>query len=348
MSDLATRFTSLGDLARLPWFRLNDAGRLVMSDASIGPIADLHTHLALAYVRPMSVDLDALHDETRHYLPSCCAVDLDVYANRNIPPDALKELKVDLTIRSVGRRGMRATHTVPNLTREMDEMGIRASVLLPIDFPILSQNAGVALGAAQKEPKLLSFGSVHPYAAEPERRLDAQLGQGALGIKMHPAVQLVRPDARRASALYRWCGERDMVVLWHCGPVGIEGGLPRYLSQVRHYEKPIRENPGTRFVLGHSGALQFEQALELQRKYPNVWLETSSQSLASLKRMVERADPDRVVHGSDWPFYHPAISIAKILIATEGRKELRHKILWANAAALLGIDTRHGRQRRAS
>jgi predicted TIM-barrel fold metal-dependent hydrolase len=332
------RFTSLLDLARLPWFALNEEGRLVMKDESVGPIADMHTHLALAYVRPMSVDLDALHRETKHYLPSCCAVDLDVYANRNIPPEALRELKKDLTLRSLGRRGMRATHTVPNLVREMGETGIRASVLLPIDFPVLSHNAEVALAAAKRESKLLSFGSVHPYAKDAEKRLDLQLASGARGIKMHPAVQLFRPDARRARALYRMCAERQMTVLWHCGPVGIEGRLPRYLSQVRHYERPIAENPRTRFVLGHSGALQFEEALDLQRRYPNVWLETSSQSVSALTRMVERADPDRVVHGSDWPFYHPAISVSKILIATEGKPELRHKFLWANAAKLLGIE----------
>ncbi len=129
-----------------------------------------------------------------------------------------------------------------------------------------------------------------------------------------------------------------MIVLWHCGPVGIEAHLPRYLSQVRFYERPIAENPLTTFVLGHSGALQFEQALELQRRYPNVWLETSSQSLSNVRRMVLEADPDRVVHGSDWPFYHPAISVSKILIATEGKKDIRHKILWRNAARLLGLD----------
>lgn len=347
MSSLPFRFTCLADLARLPWFAIRD-GRLVMKDASIGPIADMHTHLALAYVRPMSVDLDQLHEETKHYLPSCCALDLDVYANRNIPPEALKELKIDLTLRSVGRRGMRATHTVPNLVREMDEMGVRQSVLLPIDFPFLSDNASVALGAADKEPKLLSLGSVHPYAADAERRLDGQFAKGALGIKMHPAVQLVRPDARRARALYRMCGARGMFVLWHCGPVAIEGRYPRYLSQVRFYERPIAENPRTQFVLGHSGALQFEQALELQRRYPNVWLETSSQSLSNVEQMVRRADPDRVVHGSDWPFYHPAISISKILIATEGNEELRHKMLWSNAAALLGIDGKRRVERRAS
>jgi predicted TIM-barrel fold metal-dependent hydrolase len=334
-----TKFTSLLDLARLPWFSLNDAGRLVMDDASVGPIADLHTHLALAYVRPMSVDLHKLHAETKHYLPSCCAIDLDVYANKNMSEQIVKDLTRDLTWGSLGPRGMRETHTVPNLVREMDEIGIRASVLLPIDFPVLSDNATTALTAAGgRSDKLRSFGSVHPYASDVESRLDAQYAQGARGVKMHPSVQLVRPDNARAERLYRACAERQMVVFWHCGPAGIEPKLGQYLNQVKFYEKPIADNPRCTFVLGHSGAREFEAALELQRKYPNVWLETSSQGLANIKQIVEHADPDRVVHGSDWPFYHPAISVSKILIATEGRRDLRHKMLWGNAARLLGLD----------
>lgn len=336
--NLPTRFTSLADLTRLPWFSANDEGRLVMSDPSVGPIADFHTHLALAYVREPSVDYEKLHPETQHYLPSCCAVDLDVYANENMSKDVVKELTRDLTLRSLGPRGMRATHTIPNLLREMDETGIRASVLLPIDFPALSKNADVALAAAKSTNKIISAGSVHPYHTKMESRLDAQLGKGARGIKMHPSVQLVRADNRRAKKLYDLCGQRDMFVFWHCGPAGIEPKLGQYLNQVRFYEEPIRENPNTTFILGHSGARQFEQALALHRQYPNVWLETSSQALSSVRRIVLEADPDRVVHGSDWPFYHPAISVAKVLIATYDRPEIRHKILWANAARLLAID----------
>ena len=326
-------------MAALPWFARSDENRLVLRDRSVGPILDLHTHLALSYVRPPSVDLGKLHPETRHYLPSCCALDLDVYANRNMTPAHVRALRRDLTLRSLGPRGMRATHTVPNLLREMDEIGIRAALLLPIDYPVLSRNAEVALGEARKHSdRLLSFGSVHPFAPDAERRLDGQLAAGARGVKVHPAVQLVRPDARRARRLYRLCGEREMVVFWHCGPAGIEPRLGRYLNQVRWYEAPIRENPRTIFVLGHAGARQFDEALALQRRHPNVWLETSSQSLRNVRRMVAEGDTTRIVHGSDWPFYHPAISVAKVLIATEGRPDVRHRILWANGARLLGIE----------
>lgn len=159
---------------------------------------------------------------------------------------------------------------------------------------------------------------------------------GAKGIKVHPAVQLVKPDADRCMALYRACGERDLPVLFHCGPVDIETPPQRYLSQVRHYERAIAECPGTRFVLGHSGALQMDEALGFARRYDNVWLELASQSVSHVRRLVEAAPTDRVVFGTDWPFYHQATGLAKVLIATDGDLDARRRVLHDNAAALLG------------
>ena len=53
---------------------------------------------------------------------------------------------------------------------------------------------------------------------------------------------------------------------------------------------------------------------------------------------------DRIMHGSDWPFYHLAISIAKVLIATEGDAALRRAVLWENAARLFGFAAPKGAQ----
>lgn len=329
-------FRDLADLGRLPWFRAHE-DRVVVRDRSLGPIIDMHSHLALAYVLPLRIDHHRATSRTEYYLPSRRPIDLGVYANRNFSQHDLHELRQDLTLRSLGPRGMRATHTASNLAREMTELGITRSVVLPIDFPVLSSNAAHALSAARSDEKVIAFGSVHPYAHDVEAKLDEQLARGARGVKMHPTVQLVRPDDARAMRLYRACGERKLTVLWHCGPVGIEPRLGRYLSQVRFYERPIAENPRTSFVLGHSGALQLNEALALARRYPNVHLETSSQSVGAVRTIVDGADPDRIVFGSDWPFYHQAIALSKILIATEGRSRLRHKILYANAARLLGL-----------
>lgn len=329
-------FENLLALARLPWFDVHD-GRLVLSDRSVGPVIDMHTHIALAYLRPLRVDLYRTTPQTEHYLPACCPIDFGVYQNKNIRPEALTAMKRDLVLGSLSSGGMRASHTVPNLVREMDELGVVRSVLLPIDLPYISRNAAHALEAARRESKLVSFGSVHPIVDRVPLRLDEQAHAGARGVKVHPAVQLISPDHPRAMALYRSCAERNLPVLWHCGPVGIELQSGRRRSQVALYEKPIAEHPRTRFVLGHAGALQMEQALDLACRYPNVWMELSGQSLANVRTILARADPGRVVYGSDWPFYHQAIGIAKVLLATEGRPDLRAKVLHRNAATLLGM-----------
>jgi predicted TIM-barrel fold metal-dependent hydrolase len=329
-------FRNLHDLGQLPWFAV-DQGRLVVCDRAVGPVIDMHAHLALAYLLPMRVDLDRATAHVAHYLPACCPIDFEVYQNRNFTPDALRALKRDLTLGSLRRGGMRATHTVPNLVREMDQLGIAHAVLLPIELPYISRNADHALAAARRQPRLVAFGSVHPIVDRVGERLDDQAHAGARGVKMHPAVQLMAPNHPRAMALYRHCGARDLPVLWHCGPVGIELASGRRRSQVALYEEPIARHPRTRFVLGHAGALQMAQALDLACRYPNVWLELSGQSLGNVRAILDRADPDRIVYGSDWPFYHQAIGIAKVLLATEGRPDLRRKVLSGNAAALLGL-----------
>jgi predicted TIM-barrel fold metal-dependent hydrolase len=337
MAEFPSRFDSTLDLDRLPWFERR--GReLVLVDDSVGPAIDVHTHLALSFVVRRSVDLGQEHAETQHYLPVERQLDLDVYANRNFSKADMKRLGRDLALGSLTGGGMRKTHTIPNLEREMRGLRVARSVLLAIDFPVLSDNAGEWLSAAKGHDDLIVFGSVHPYRPNMERELIRQIGLGARGIKMHPAVQTVLPGDPRAMKLYALCAKYRLPVLFHCGPVDIETRLGRRLSQVRHYFRPIEKNPETTFVLGHSGALQMDLALEIAKRHPNVYLETSSQSLTNVRKILDTADVSRVLFGSDWPFYHQAIPLAKLLIATVGREELRAKVLHENAARLLGLD----------
>lgn len=337
---IPTRFEGLHDLARLDFFEVRE-GRLVLADAALGPAVDMHTHLALTFLVPPRIDLHKLHDETEHYLPKDRPIDLEVYVNRNFAGDDLARLTRDLSSGSLGSGGMRRTHTMANLAREMQELGIRQSALLPIDFPLLSDNAGHWLRETRGRPDVLCFGSVHPYQPGMRKHLEQQVNLGARGIKVHPAVQMVRPDDARAMKLYRLCGQRGLPVLFHCGPVDIETRLGRYLSQVRFYERAIAECPQTTFILGHSGALQMPEALAFARKYPNVVLELSSQSLSGVRRILAEAPPDRIVFGSDWPFYHQAIGLAKVFLATDDAAT-RKRVLWGNAARLFGLEESAG------
>lgn len=335
-SNEPTEFASTTDLAKLPYFELRD-GQLHRLPP-VDRVIDVHVHLALSFIRRNRVDLHRSHDSVRHYLPTHRPLDLDVYANKNLTAGDLRRLKGDLGPMSLTGKGMRATHTVANLTREMRQLGVTHSALLPIDFPYLSRNAETYLEVADGEDALVSLGSVHPWAPNLIARLDAQQAAGAVGIKMHPAVQKVAPEHPRALELYRACAERGLPVLWHCGPVGIESRASRRLCWLERYAKAIQECPEVTFVLGHSGALQFQEALELAQRHENVHLEVSCQSLANVRRIAREAPPERVMFGSDWPFYHQAIPLAKVLLATEGLPEQRANILWKNASRLFDLD----------
>ncbi len=339
--DHPQRFAGVRDLARLPYFKVED-GRLKLADRSLGASIDFHTHLTLAYVRPNQVDLHKLHPETRHYMPGDNAIDIGHYGNLDFTKRDLRRLKLDLSLGSLTAGGMRLTHTAANLGRDMDDLNIRHAVLLPIDFPVLSDNAGTWLDAVAGDPRFICYGSVHPYATRREERLDRQVGKGATGIKVHPNVQSVVPENPRSMALYRMCEERGLIVFWHCGPVGIASAAGDRRTQVARYEQPIRDLPGCTFVLGHAGALQNEDALELARKYPNVYLEISGQSVERIQRMIARGPTDRMVYGTDWPWYHQGIGLAKLLLATEGQYDVREKIMYGNAARLLGLPAQPG------
>ena len=335
-SSTGQHFFSGLALAELPWFGVRE-GRLVLEDDSVGPVIDVHTHLALTFLRRRSVDLCCAPRPAEHYLPQSNALDMEAYQNVNFTPADLRRMKWDLGPRSVTKRGMRATHTVPNLLGEMDELGVLASVLLPIDFPVLSWNAEAYLEASRGEERLVCLGSVHSHKRRAAEVLEAQKRDGARGIKVHPAVQLVEADHPKAMAIYRACADLNLPVLWHCGPVGIEGKRARRCSQVKHYWRAIHENPDVTFILGHSGALQVSMGLELAQRYPNVHLELASQGLSNVRRIVEEAPIERVMFGSDWPFYHQSIGIAKVLMATEDKPAARRLVLRENAARLFGV-----------
>jgi predicted TIM-barrel fold metal-dependent hydrolase len=335
----SAKFESVLDLARLPYFEVRE-GRLALADPALGPAIDVHTHLALTYVLPNRVDLRRAPRPTEHYLPARGRpIDLEVYVNKNFTDDDLRRMRRDLVLGSFrGSCGMRETHTIPNLEGEMRDLGIVRSVLLPVDMPVLSTNARRWLSAIVGHEALVGFGSVHPFRPGLARELDRQVAAGARGVKVHPAVQLISPENGRALRLYRLCGERALPVLFHCGPVDIEPEIGRRRSQVRLYERGIAECPETTFVLGHSGALQMEEALGFARRYPNVWLEVSSQSLGNVRRILAEAPPERLVFGTDWPFYHQGIQLAKVLIATEGKPDARRAVLYGNAARLLKLE----------
>ncbi|MEZ4403970.1 MAG: amidohydrolase family protein [Kofleriaceae bacterium] len=338
-TDLPLRFATRNALAALPWFEV-DHGQIVLSDRSIGPVIDTHTHYVLPTLSMHHLDMTSETPDSNLLLGACCAHHLDIRANQCFSPGELTALRRDLLVGGLTGKGKRPDHTAPNLARDMATMNVTHAVVLGIDMAIPNRHPTDTLRATAERDEATGYGSVHPRSPLAKLRFEEQLHLGARGIKLHPPNQLFRPDAWYAQRIYRWCGDAGIPVFFHAGPAGIEPKLGQYCAQMRFYERPLKEQPRTQFVFGHAGSLQHREAIALQRRYPNVWLEISGLSLGQLREVITEADTSRVVFGSDWPFYHPVLPLAKVLVATRDRPELRPAILHDNAARLLEATAR--------
>jgi predicted TIM-barrel fold metal-dependent hydrolase len=76
--------------------------------------------------------------------------------------------------------------------------------------------------------------------------------------------------------------------------------------------------------------------VEIAARHENAWIGIHGQGVTQLDRIIQRTGGERVVFGTDWPFYHLAATLAKVLIVTEDKERgaIRHAILRGNAERL--------------
>jgi hypothetical protein len=342
-------FQGYRDLQRLPYFRLNENG-LLESIIELPPVVDAHAHLGWSYFLAPQVDLVAKKGPTR-YLMDCdnqdppCTLDLDVYVNSAFTESMHRWLTWQtLTSLLFGSSAAR-THTIPNLLAEMDALHIGQAAILPIAVRLPggydpTQAILDAISRSQSGERLVPFASVHPHDSQAVDKLHKYAKAGVRGVKLHPEMQRFFPDEEAALPIYQACRELGLPVLFHAGRSGIEPEFLRPYALLRRYERPIAEFRDVQFVLGHAGARDVEDALRLAKTYDNVWLELSSQGVTSIYEIHNALGSERLLFGSDWPFYPQAVALAKILLITEDLPEARARILGENAQRLLGHSRR--------
>ena len=293
------------------------------------------------------IDLQRRTARVRHIL-DCdatdpgCPLDLDVYINANFRPEDLRALRRAAVTQMLWGNAAAQSHTVPNLLDEMRATRVDRALVLPIAFGLpfgddLSERWLQATADAGAGGRLLPGASVHPRDPEAVARLRRYAAQGARAVKLHPAAQRFFPDAPEVIPIYEECARLGLPVVFHGGRAGIEPTYTHQFTLMRHYEGALRRFPELPFVIGHAGARDVADAIPLAQRNPNAWLGIHGQGVTTLHELIERVGADRLLFGSDWPFYHLAATLAKVLIVTEGRPDDRYAILRGNADRLLGV-----------
>jgi predicted TIM-barrel fold metal-dependent hydrolase len=339
------RYRGYRGLADLPWFELDDRGRLRCTVEDLPPVVDIHAHLGMSLLLAPEIDLQARAPRVRHLL-DCdaedpgCVLDLDVYINANFTPADLRALRLGALAQLIWGSAAAETHTIPNLIDEMDATGVRQALVLPIAFGLpfgddLTERWTEAIAMAGVRDRLLPGASVHPRDPERIEKLRRHAERGARAVKLHPAGQRFFPDVPEAIEIYEECGRLGLPVVFHAGRAGIEPTYAHQFTLMRHYEAGLERLPEVQFVLGHAGARDVADAIPLVQRYPNAWLGIHGQGVTTLNELIDRVGGERLLFGTDWPFYHLAATLAKVLIVTRGRPDLRRAILGGNAQRLL-------------
>jgi len=333
-------------LAQLPWFDLDEAGALVCIDDSFARAIDVHCHLGMSVLFRPELDLLKRTDRVMYHLDSDSQqpgspFDLDVYANGNFSEEDLDALQFNTVAQGLWGSQAARTQTIPNLLREMDAMRVEHALLLPIKLGLpfgdqLTQDWREAVNAAGATQRLHCGLSVHPRDKDPLEEMRRHAKSGHRIIKLHPTVQRFYPDDDALMTLYAEAEKLGLVVFFHGGRAGIEPESSHAYAMPRHYEAALAEFPNVQFILGHAGARDAQAMLELAVRYENAWIGIHGQSLTRLEELIQRTGGERLLFGTDWPFYHIGASLAKVLIATDTRRRasLRDAILRGNALKL--------------
>jgi predicted TIM-barrel fold metal-dependent hydrolase len=340
------RFRGYRGLAKLPYFELDDAGRLRVAVPDLPAAIDVHAHLGMSLLFAPSIDLLERTPRVRHFL-DCdatnpgCELDLDVYVNANFDEPGLSRLRRELASQFLWGNDAARTHTLPNLVDEMDAMGIARAAILPIAFGLpfgdrLTERWMQAIETSGASDRLLPCASVHPRDELRLEKLRAYARRGARAIKLHPAGQRFFADESGAMELYAECERLGLPVIFHAGRAGIEPEAALAYNLMRHYVGAVESFPGVRFVLGHAGARDVAEAIPLARRHANVWLGCHGQGVTQLHELLEALGPGKLLFGSDWPWYHLGATLAKLLIVTEGDPAARFAVLRGNAEQVLG------------
>lgn len=188
--------------------------------------------------------------------------------------------------------------------RRADAAGISKTVIMaPFHSDYAVANAEVARIAAQHQGRLIPFAFVH-----------AKRDAGRIGQMVSHAV---REWGFRGIKVHR----KDAPATREVCEVALEFGLPVLydpLGEMSLVELIVPEYPGVNFIIPHFGSFADDwhahaQLIDQMERFPNLYADTSGvKRFDYLVEAVTRLGPRRIIFGSDGPWLHPGLELAKI------------------------------------
>ena len=197
-----------------------------------------------------------------------------------------------------------------------------------------------AVSLFAKDSMLLPFGTIHPDLLTWESELDFLASAGLGGIKLHPDYQGFGLDDKAMFPLYEAMSGR-FCLLVHTGSRPEQKGNT-LSSSPRQLESIAEAFPSLHIIGAHMGGwCMWDDAEEIfaRKSHANLWFDTSNTSFhvgkERLGRLLRNLPSDRLLFGSDWPFFKVEGELARL--QTAGLSERQMEDLTSNGERLLKL-----------
>jgi predicted TIM-barrel fold metal-dependent hydrolase len=253
--------------------------------------------------------------------------------------------------------------TVDDLETAMSEHRCDHSVILGMFVPEMEQaapgseidetladrlrdyNAWI-LGVAAASPQLTPLIAADPDVLGGEggaAHLAWAADRGARGIKIHPAAQRFLPDHPAMAPTYALCEELGLTVLSHSGRTREP---PDYADPFA-FAPVMEQHPNLHLLLAHLGGASWLQVSEFAAAFPTVsfdlceiiaWTGSPGGPTADqLGRLIREIGAERVLFGTDFPWYEVDRTIDQLMALPHLSDEERRGILGENAVRRVGL-----------
>lgn len=204
-------------------------------------------------------------------------------------------------------------------------------------FDPIGSNAEIRAAMRRYPGRIYGYYTVNPhYDHDLERDLaEFDSVDGYVGFKFLPDYHKYPLHGEKFRKIYEFANMRGLLLLshtWGHSPYN----PPQMIAEL------AREYENITFLLGHSAPGETDYAISLARNQPNVYLELCDTGRLNgmVRKMVHRASSEKVLFGTDFPWYDPHYMLGSVLFSGIEDKDIRN-IIHNNAVRLLnGIKKR--------
>lgn len=230
-----------------------------------------------------------------------------------------------------------------SLSQSMTTYGIDRSLILPVSTKE-GMSEGLNIKAAKiseitGDTRLLSFGSIFPGENDWPKLTEQVKELGLKGIKIQPSFQNCILSDKKVFDLVNYALSIGLYVLIHVGPdypkVSPECSTPKMAANML-----TLLNDCSRLIFAHLGGYNYPMDAYEYVAGSGCYLDTSMCTEAmgkdTMYRIIKKHGSDRVLFGSDSPWYSQGQAIEDIKSLNLSKEEL-DKILYKNASQILQL-----------